>query len=233
MIERKASILVVEDDADMARLNSRVLKRQGYEVCIACSAVEARSLVPSATFDLFVLDVGLPDGNGFDLCEEVRKESDAPVLFLTGKTGAVDKIAGLDSGGDYYLTKPYDKDEFVAVVRSLLRRAKQTQEKLEGAIMIEKGSLLLKIDERKAFVEGRDVSLSIKEFTVLLALVQNENKEVPYDKLYEAAWGTDMNNDSSSLRQLISRMKKKLDEINATDYSILNEHGVGYTFLTL
>ena len=232
MDERKPSIMVVEDDTVMARLNSRLLKRQGYDVYVACTAVEARALIHSVKADLFVLDVGLPDGSGLELCKEFREESDAPVLFLTGRTGAVDKIAGLDSGGDYYLTKPYDKDEFIAVVRSLLRRAKQTEARIAEATIIDKGSLVLKLDERRVYVEGMDAGLSVKEFAVLLSLVQNENKEVPYDRLYESAWGSAMNNDSTSLRQLISRMKKKLDELNAPDYSIVNEHGVGYTFFT-
>ena len=230
MSEQNPTVLIVEDDSDMARLNARLLKRLGYDVYVACSSCEARTLFPEVSPDLFVLDVGLPDGSGLDLCKEFRKDSDAPLLFLTGRSGAEDKISGLDSGGDYYLTKPYDKDEFIAIVRSLLRRANQTREKIAEATAITKGSLTLKLDERKALVNGQDARLSSKEFSVLLLLVQNEDKELTYEALYETVWGTAMLNDSSALRQQISRMKKKLDEENAVDFSILNEQGKGYTF---
>ena len=229
----KPTVLLVEDDKDLARLNARLLKRQGYDVVVAYTAAEARAAVCDIPLDLFVLDIGLPDGNGLELCREFRDSSDAPLLFLTGRSGADDKISGLDSGGDYYLTKPYDKDEFIAIVRSLLRRAKQTQDKIAEATVICKGSLTLRLDERKAIVNDRDARLSQKEFSVLLMLVQSEGGELAYEHIYESVWGTSMHNDSSALRQLISRMKKKLDEENAVDFSILNEHGVGYTFTTL
>ena len=230
MVENKQIVLIIEDDADMARLNARLLIRRGYDVRIANTASEARALINEISPDLFVLDIGLPDGNGLDLCKEFREKSDAPLLFLTGRTGADDKISGLDSGGDYYLTKPYDTEEFIAIVRSLLRRANQTREKIAEATVITKGSLTLKLDERKAFVGGRDAQLSTKEFSVLLLLVQNEDKELKYEYLYEAVWGVPMLSDSSALRQQISRMKRKLDEENAADFSILNEQGKGYTF---
>ncbi|MDR1070314.1 MAG: response regulator, partial [Gracilibacteraceae bacterium] len=123
-------ILIVEDDEEMARLNGRLLTRKGYEVLLAFNAAEARARVREHRPDVFVLDVRLPDGDGFALCEEFRLESDAPVLFLTGKKAPGDKVEGLGSGGDYYLIKPYDRDEFVAVVQSLLRRAEQTRQKI-------------------------------------------------------------------------------------------------------
>ena len=126
MSERKLSILIVEDDTEMARLNSRLLKRHGYDVYVACTAIEARALIQSVMPDLFVLDVALPDGNGLDLCKEFRENTDKPIMFLTGKTGVEDKITGLALGGDYYLTKPYDKDEFISVVRSLLSNVRKT-----------------------------------------------------------------------------------------------------------
>ena len=229
MAQRK-SILIVEDDTDMARLNSRLLKRQGYDVFVACNAVEARAIVLEISPDIFVMDIGLPDGNGLELCREFRKISDAPLIFLTGKSATQDKITGLDSGGDYYLTKPYDKDELISIVQALLRRAEQTQKKIAEATFIERGSLTLKLDERKAFVNQKDTKLSTKEFSLLLLLVQNEDKELSHEFLYEAIFGTVMNNDSSSLRQMMSRMRRKINEEEAIDFYILNEHGFGYTF---
>ena len=230
MDEWKPLVLLVEDDADMAQLNTRLLKRHGYDVVSALTAAQARSLVAGSAPDLFILDIGLPDGDGLSLCEEFRRFSDAPVMFLTGKTETTDKITGLKTGGDYYLTKPYDRTEFIAVVESLLRRVERTRALLSESSEIKKGALTLKLDERKAYVNGRDAGLSPKEFTLLQILIQNEDKEMKYEQLFEAVWGTPMNNDSNALRQRISRIKKKLDEGAASDFSIMNEHGKGYIF---
>jgi DNA-binding response OmpR family regulator len=230
MSERKPLILVVEDMEYLALLAAQLLNQQGYETLIAYTAGEARALVRNHRPDLYVLDVELPDGNGFSLCEELRKESDAPVLFLTGKSEIENKITGLGVGGDYYMTKPYDPDEFIAVVNSLARRMKQTQKKLTEATLIERGPITINIHDRTVTVGGQDAELSQKEFAVLLMLVENEDKELPYDTIFEAVWHAPMYNDSSALRQQVSRLKKKLGEENTDDFSIINKSGKGYTF---
>ena len=217
---------------DLSQLNARLLIRCGYNVVTAATAAEARALIRENAPDLFILDIGLPDADGVDLCKEIQESKNSPVMFLTGKAEISDKIAGLRAGGDYYLTKPFDRKEFVAVVESLLRRAERTRELLSNSSVINRGTLTLKLDERKAFVKGRDAGLTPKEFTLLQILVQNEDKEMRIEQLYEAVWGTPMYNDSNALRQRISRLKKKLDEENAVDFSILTEHGKGYVFTT-
>ena len=174
MTGERPLILIVEDDEDLARLNARLLKRQGYAVLIASSAAEARETVKKGSPDLFVLDVALPDGDGLSLCSEFRELSDAPVLFLTGKSSLDDKVSGLDAGGDYYLTKPHDNKEFVAVVQRLLRRAERTREIIAEASVITKGPLTLKLNEKKVYVNGCDAELTSKEYSVFLLLVENE-----------------------------------------------------------
>ena len=231
MIEWKPLVLIVEDDEDMAKLNARLLSRHGCEALIAHTMSEALLILDKCSPDLFVLDIGLPDGSGLTLCRELHEASDAPILFLTGRSSTDDKITGLQAGGDYYMTKPYDKDEFLAVVQSLLRRTGRMREMLHLASNITKGTLTLKVDERRAYVGGIDAELTSKEFSVLLLLVQNEGKELTYKQLYESVWETQMNKDSSALRQQISRIKKKLGEDCSEDFSIFNEHGIGYTFV--
>ena len=233
MNDRKPLIMIVEDEEDMAYLNEHLLKRQGYDTLIAYSASEARAFASANSPDLFVLDVGLPDGSGWDLCKELRQSSDAPVLFLTGRSETSDKIRGLGTGGDYYLTKPYDKNEFIAVVQSLLRRAYQVREKLAEASVIERGSLSLRLDDRKAFVNGHDAELTLKEFAVLLMLVQHEDCELSGEEIYRSVWGASMNKDPNAIRLTISRLKKKLDEENAVDYGIFTKYKGGYTFTRL
>jgi len=225
----KFVILIVEDDVEMARLNARLLKRRGYDVLTAGTAAEARSFFRE-DIDLFVLDVGLPDGSGFSLCEEFRMVTDAPVLFLTGKSDTEDKVMGLRTGGDYYLTKPYDANELLAVVQSLLRRREQNQKKISEVSVIRRGPLTVRINENKVFIGERDAGLTPKEFTVLMILLQNEDREVSYETIYEHVWKAPMYGDSSALRQQISRLKRKLDEENTDEFAIVNEHGRGYTF---
>ena len=228
MNNSKSPILIVEDDEDMAQLNARLLKRQGYNALVAHTAAEARLLLNRSMPDLIVLDIELPDGDGFSLCKEFQQVTDAPVLFLTGKAETKDKVTGLTAGGDYYLTKPYDRDEFLAVVQRLLSRAEQTKKKLAETSVITRGPLTLKILESKAYVNGRDAELTQKEFAVLLMLMRNEGKELTSEAIYKSIWGADLNLDTGIIRVNISRLKKKLDEENTDSFSILHEHGKGY-----
>lgn len=223
-------ILTVEDDVDLAQLNARLLMRRGYDVLIAHTAAEARSLVSVHNPDLMILDIQLPDDDGLELCAEFRRYTDAPILFVSGISETTQKIIGLQAGGDYYLTKPYDKEELLAVIQSLLRRVKQTHDRVVNATVIEKGSLVLKLNEGKAYVKGVDAELSSKEFAIIALLVRNEGCELSYNQIYESVWGMQMNDNPTALRKQISRIKKKLDEGNAKDFAIFNEHGRGYTF---
>jgi two-component system response regulator ResD len=209
-----------------------MLSRKGYEVLLAFTAAEARERVHESKPDLFILDVMLPDGDGFSLCVEFRKDSDAPVLFLTGKKDPEDKVTGFERGGDYYLTKPYIREEFLAVVGSLLRRAEQMRKKIAETTELTRGTLTLFIPQGKALVDGRDAELTPKEFAVLLMLVQNEDKELTGETIYERVWGQSANNDKNAIRMHISRLKKKLGEESTDKFSIVAEYGVGYTFTT-
>ena len=231
MSNHKPLILIVEDDEEMARLNGRLLKRKGYAVLLAANAAGARALARDNKPDLFILDVVLPDGDGFSLCKELQADNDAPVLFLTGKKELDDKLTGLGLGGDYYLTKPYENDEFLAVVCSLLRRESKNRKKIIEVTEIMRGGLTLQIPQSKAFVDGRDAELTPKEFAILLLLIQNEGRELSDRIIYESVWGTTMNNNSGALRKHISQIKKKLNEGNTDDFSILSHYGKGYAFI--
>lgn len=236
MSEKMQLILIIEDDRDLAQLNARLLKRQGYDAVVAYTAAEARNIVRKKTPDLFVFDVVLPDGDGFALCKEFRQYLDTPVLFLTGKSETIDRITGLNAGGDYYLTKPYDRNEFLAVVNSLLRREGQNRQRIESASVIVRGSMRLNLSEYKVYVNGRDAELTPKEFAIFKMLVQNEGKELSAQTIYENIWETTMNNDANAIRLHISRLKKKIEPDNKGDinnYAILTSYGGGYTFIKI
>lgn len=155
------------------------------------------------------------------------------MIFLTGKGETCDKVEGLGHGGDYYLTKPYDPDELLAVADMLIKRHLQTKKKREQLTRIVKGSLVLDIPKFKATVNGTDAELTAKEFALLLLLVQSENKEVPPHELYEKVWGTPSGEDIRTIRFHIKNLRRKIHADDANDYDIVSVYGKGYMFTTV
>jgi len=233
MCETKPLILIIEDDVELALLNARLLKRKGYDVMVTNTAEEARDFLKMVKPALFILDIGLPDGDGFELCEEFKQRTDAPVLFLTGRKETRDKVAGLQAGGDYYITKPYENAELTAAVESLLQKEEQIRKKIAEVSVIERGALTLKLHESKAYIGERNAELTPKEFAVLALLVQNEENELSSEMIYETVWEADMNIDTGIIRKYISVIKKKLDVENTDDFDIISEYGGIYKFTTM
>ena len=177
MSDRQPVLLVVEDEPEVLRINARILARRGYTVYTAESCRRAYERLAEIAPDLLILDIMLPDGSGYDICDKFRQTSDHPVIFLTGKSETQDKIEGLGRGGDYYLTKPYDTDELLAVVSRLIKRYLETKQKHRQITEIIKGPLSLDIPKARAAVNGVDAGLTAKEFALLLELLRNEDKK--------------------------------------------------------
>lgn len=238
MSERQ-TILLVEDEKDVLMVNARLFARRGYDVRTAQSCTEAYQKLKE-TPDLLILDIMLPDGSGYDICQAFRQNSDHPVIFLSGKGQIADKVQGLQQGGDYYLTKPYDTSELLAVVDMLLKRHLQAVQKRQQASVICKGSLVLEVDNSRALCDGRDAGitardagLTAKEFSLLLMLVRNEEKVVSPQELYERVWGMEAADDVRTVRFHIANLRKKLDADNAPDFDIVSVYGKGYMFTTM
>ena len=233
MKEEKPIILVVEDETDVLRINARMLTRRGYTVYTAENCRQAYERMENPTPDLLILDIMLPDGSGYDICERFRSTSDHPVIFLTGKGETCDKIEGLGHGGDYYLTKPYDPDELLAVADRLIKRHLQTKRKHERLTTIVKGSLTLDIPLSRTAVNGADAGLTVKEFSLLLLLVQSEDKVVSPHELYEKVWGTPSGDDIRTIRFHIRNLRRKIHADDSKDYDIVSVYGKGYMFTTV
>lgn len=179
-------ILLVEDEPEFLTFNTRNLEAEGYRVTGAATLLEARRAVRAEAPDLVVLDVLLPDGSGLDFCRDLRADTGVPVIFLT-TLGEQDQIvAGLRSGGDDYLTKPYHVEELIARVEAQLRRATLLRETGSGP---EIEGLTLDLIRQRACWEGRDMNLRPKEFQLLALLVQSRNRWSTADELYTAVWG--------------------------------------------
>jgi DNA-binding response OmpR family regulator len=218
------NILLVEDNRDIQEVNKNMLiRRGGYHVHLAKNLAEAQERLTEAVPDIIVLDILLPDGSGLDFLEDLRQNTDIPVLLLTALAKPGDAVKGLRAGGDDYLTKPYDNAELLARIESLLRRASHLPKTLT------KGRLTLNMISGMAFINGRDLLLSPKEFAVLLLLAQNEGKTVSAEYLYTEVWGLPMN-DIRTLKKHISELRKKL-ETETNDCEIVNVRGEGYCFM--
>jgi DNA-binding response OmpR family regulator len=217
-------ILLVEDNRDIQEVNKNMLiRRGGYHVRLAENVASAREHIAKAEPDIIILDILLPDGSGLDFLEELRQDTDIPVLLLTALAEPGDAVKGLRAGGDDYLAKPYDNAELLARIESLLRRTSRPTKTLT------KGSLTLNMISGMAFVDGRDLLLSPKEFAVLLLLAQNEGKTISAEYMYEEIWGSPMT-DNRTLKKHISELRKKL-ETEPGGGEIENARNKGYRFM--
>lgn len=214
-------ILLVEDNEQIMRGNERMLSRRGYEVVTALTLAQARSAIQVQIPDLFVLDIMLPDGSGLDFMAELRQYSQVPILLLTGLTTPEDIVRGLSQGGDDYLAKPYDFGVLLARVEALLRRAENIPEKLV------RGRLCLDVAADVATFDGNDLLLTQKEFVLLLIFVQNEERFISAEYLYEKAWKAPLSGDSQALKKVIHRLREK---IAGSGWRIEWSRGEGYSF---
>ncbi|MEA4989053.1 MAG: response regulator transcription factor, partial [Anaerovorax sp.] len=197
MIEKKnmdKRILLVEDNEKIMQGNKRMLEWEGYTVDVAMSIAEANTKRNKNRPDCIVLDIMLPDGSGLDFMRQLRESTDAgiPILLLTGLNAQADILRGLQSGGDDYLTKPYDFPILLARVEALLRRSERVPER------ITKGRLTLDMSAGIAFMDGVDLLLAKKEFTLLLIFVQHPERMIDGEYLYEKVWNQPMSGDANA-----------------------------------
>jgi two-component system copper resistance phosphate regulon response regulator CusR len=217
-------ILVVEDEAKIANLLKRGLMEEGYRVDLASDGAEGLHAALSVTYDLIVLDIGLPEKDGMEVCRELRAEGRlTPVIFLTARDSVHDKVAGLDLGADDYLTKPFAFEEFLARVRSLLRKAKQ---KADSRLLF--ADLVLDTKSRRVERDGQPIDLSTKEFALLQYLLENQGTVLSRMDISEKVWDIHFDTTTNVIDVHINRLRKKVD----ADWPlklIRTVRGAGYT----
>ena len=210
----RAQILVVEDQKSTSDLIAQVLKEEGFEVKVVDSIAKARTDVGHAMPELVVLDRNLPDGDGLDLCRELRaspKTSALPLLMLTAKKAVEDRVSGLKSGADDYLVKPFNTEELVARIESLLRRVGKHEEPATQSAR----EVKLDRESRKTFVKGKEVPLSAKEFDLLWYLMYRRNHVLTRDFLLQHVWGYEqgLNLTTKVVDVTLSHLRDKLGPI--------------------
>ncbi|MBB4826113.1 DNA-binding response OmpR family regulator [Sporosarcina luteola] len=222
------SILIIEDEIGLSKMLKRLLDKEGFqEVYQADSGAAALSQVKDHEIDLILLDVMLPDTNGFDLCQQIREISDVPIIFLTARTTDIDKLTGFSMGGDDYITKPFNPLEVAARIKAILHRQRRT--KPETSQMFLTDRFVLHYDQAKLIVEGKEVNCPAKEFQLLKFMCQHPNRVFSVDHLYEKVWGDySIVGKENTVMVHMSRLRQKIEKDPKRPEILKNVRGLGY-----
>jgi len=220
-------VLLIEDDADIALGVRTVLNRNGFEVRAATEGRDGLRLFHSERPDIVVLDVGLPEMDGWTVLERIRELSEVPVLMLTSHGREVDKVRGLRAGADDYLTKPFGTAEFVARVQALLRRQRPADPLPE---VFDDGSVRINFATHDVFVDGNAVELTPTEFRLLTALVRHRGQVLSPVKLLELAWSDPLGIGPDRVKYTVMRLRRKLGAEEGGDSAIEAVRGFGYRY---
>jgi DNA-binding response OmpR family regulator len=225
----QGDILVVDDEPRLLAFLRSELKASGYRVSVANDGKSALRAAAARGPDLVILDVMLPDMDGFEVARQLRKESSVPILMLTARTNDTDKVEGLDAGADDYLTKPFSTPELLARVRALLRRGRTVDTEGPGA-EFRVGDFLIDFQRRRVEMRGEEVRLSATEYKLLTELCRNAGKVMLREELLARVWGSAYRNEVEYVWVYIGYLRNKLEKEPRHPEYILTYPGVGYAF---
>jgi DNA-binding response OmpR family regulator len=223
-------LLLIDDDPLITEPLTRTLKQNGYEVVVANNGRDGLNLALQTQPDLVVLDILLPEMDGWAVCRELRQHSPVPILMLTALGEEVDRILGLEMGADDYLTKPFSARELVARVRALLRRVALDQTMIPTTSLT-MGGVVLDLGARSVVKNGRLLTLRYKEFELLSLLMSKAGQVVDRAEIFDEVWGTDWLGDTRTLDVHIRWLREKLEDDPSQPHHIQTVRGVGYRFL--
>lgn len=227
----KNKVLIIDDDKELCALLKKCINIEGMDADVCYSGKEGVDKIHYADFHLVVLDVMMPGIDGFDTLEKIRQISRVPVLMLTSKSENSDKVRGLRSGADDYLTKPFDVDEFIARVLSLIRRYTTLNTGIdEESICLSFQGLMIDFESRIVTVGQEQLELPAKEFEILYYCAKNQGRILTKQQIYEEVWKEPYAYDDSNIMAVISRLRKKIEPDPGTPTYIQTVKGVGYRF---
>jgi DNA-binding response OmpR family regulator len=223
-----ARVLVVDDDPDVGIVLRRFLEAQGFEVAVAGDGAEARRALQAPSFDLLLLDLGLPDINGLALVTELRLHWSGPVIIVSGRGEATERAVGLELGADDFVTKPFDLRELLARIRSVLRRAGSAPREEAGERLLFDGLTLYPEMRRLTGRDGKDIPLTSGEFALLRAFLERPNRVLSRDHLLNTLHGRDAGPFDRSIDVQIGRLRRKIEPDPASPTLIKSVRGAGY-----
>jgi len=229
---KKPIALVVDDESNILRFVRANLRASGFEVASAATGTEALSKFETEEPDIIVLDIMLPELDGFEVCRQIRQVSDVPIIMITAKGDMQDAVEGLNAGADDYVTKPFAVEELLARVNAVLRRS-QNDFCQPSPDQIKLGSLYIDMAQRRAYINGEAVHLTPTEFKLLIYLANHVDKVVPHDEILEAIWGSEYRECTHYLRVSIGRLRQKIEVDAGNPEYIVTCSGVGYMIRNL
>ncbi len=224
----KQKILVVDDEVNICELIQLYLEKEGFDVSVANDGLTAIEIFKETTPDLVILDVMLPGADGWQVCREIRKISQIPVIFLSAKGETFDKVLGLELGADDYMVKPFEPKELTARVKAVLRRTGTAEKDTHEEVVYP--NLLVNRTTFTVKVDGQEVQMPPKELELLFFLSSNPNKVYNREQLLEYIWGYDFFGDSRTVDVHIKRLREKIEGATPHNWQIKTVWGVGYKF---
>jgi DNA-binding response OmpR family regulator len=226
------TILLIDDDVKLIEPIQRQLAMQGFKVSVAYDGRTGLGLAMVERPDAIVLDIMLPEIGGWQVCQEIRRFSQVPIIMLTARDQEVDRVRGLELGADDYLGKPFSFQELLARIRSMLRRVQWDQEGVNNNKRLQIGNISLDIPAHRAYRNGAELALRNKEYDLLLLLMQNAGSVVERETLFTQVWGSDWFGDMRTLDVHIRLLRQKIEEEPSAPRYIQTVRSVGYRFAT-
>ncbi len=231
MSESCSKVLLVDDDKNICELIKLYLDKENFESVLAYDGKIALSLFEKEQFDLVLLDVMLPGKNGFEICKDIRKKSDCPIIMLTAKDESFDKIKGLELGADDYIVKPFEMKEVMARIKAVLRRCKAKQADSAFSAKLQYDKLKIDLDKYELLIDDKKVDVPPKQMELLYFMLRNPNKVFSRNQLLDEVWGTEYFGDSRTVDVHIKRLREKLQNVSS-EWELKTVWGVGYKFQT-
>ena len=216
-------ILVVEDNRELAEVLCDFLRAEGYTVSAAENAGKALLLYQRYGARLVVLDIMLPEGDGFSVCEKIRKDSNTPILIVSAKTEKDDKLLGLNLGADDYIEKPYDIDILLAKISGIFKRRYSLDELTDGELRVNR-------IKRAVYLRNRQLEMTAKEFDLLVLLMENRGRTLSKEYIFNTVWGSDSFSEQQTLTVHVKKLRQKIEEEPKNPARILTVWGVGYRY---
>ena len=223
-------VLVVDDEKLIVKGIRFSLEQDGMEVTCAYDGEEALTFAREQQFDIILLDIMLPKLSGFEVCQQIREFSNVPIIMLTAKGDDMDKILGLEYGADDNITKPFNILEVKARIKAIIRRTAKQEKKADTAGRIQAGDMTIERDNRRVYIEGREINLTAKEFDVLELLATHPNQVYSREKLLTMVWGADYPGDARTVDVHIRRLREKVETNSSEPKYVHTKWGVGYYF---